>query len=62
MRGSRRWRGQWELVLGRIDYYMLLSLGFALGWGGVLPPLVAAWLSNLVFGSAGLLSLWRLRG
>lgn len=43
-------------------YWMLLSLGFALGRGGALPPLIAAWLPNLVFGTAGLVSLWRLRG
>ena len=43
-------------------YWMLLSMGFSLGRGGVLPPLVAAWLPNLVFGLGGLLSLWRLRG
>jgi len=43
-------------------YWMLLSLGFAFGRGGVLTPLVAAWLPNLLFGSAALLSLWRLRG
>jgi lipopolysaccharide export system permease protein len=43
-------------------YWMLLSLGFAFGRGGVLPPLIAAWMPNLVFGVGGLLSLWRLRG
>jgi lipopolysaccharide export system permease protein len=43
-------------------YWMLLSLGIALGRGGVLPPLVAAWLPNLVFGTAGVISLLRLRG
>ncbi len=43
-------------------YWMLLSLGFALGRGGALPPLVAAWLPNIVFGAGGLASLWRLRG
>lgn len=43
-------------------YYMLLVLGFSLGRGGALPPLVAAWLPNLVFGTAGVVSLWRLRG
>jgi dihydrodipicolinate synthase/N-acetylneuraminate lyase len=26
------------------------------------PPLVAAWLPNVVFGMAGVISLWRLRG
>jgi lipopolysaccharide export system permease protein len=43
-------------------YWMLLSLGIALGRGGALPPLVAAWIPNLVFGTAGLFSLWRVRG
>jgi len=43
-------------------YWMLLSLGFSFGRGGILPPLVAAWLPNLVFGVGGLISLWRLRG
>jgi lipopolysaccharide export system permease protein len=43
-------------------YYMLLVLGFSLGRGGAIPPLVAAWLPNLVFGAAGVVSLWRLRG
>ncbi len=43
-------------------YWMLLSLAIALGRGGVLPPLVAAWLPNLIFGAAGTFSLWRLRG
>ncbi len=43
-------------------YWMLLSLGFALGRGGALPPIVAAWLPNLAFGTGGIVSLWRLRG
>jgi len=43
-------------------YWLLLVFGFGLGRGGAVPPLVAAWLPNLVFGAGGLLSLWRLRG
>jgi lipopolysaccharide export system permease protein len=43
-------------------YWLILVLGFQLGRGGALPPLVAAWLPNMVFGVGGLLSLWRLRG
>ncbi len=43
-------------------YWLLLVLGFQLGRGGALPPLVAAWLPNVVFGVGGLFSLWRLRG
>ncbi len=43
-------------------YWMLLVFGFGLGRTGAVPPLVAAWLPNVVFGAGGLLSLWRLRG
>ena len=43
-------------------YYLLLVLGIQLGRGGALSPLAAAWLPNVVFGGAGLVSLWRLRG
>jgi lipopolysaccharide export system permease protein len=43
-------------------YWLILGYGFQFGRAGVLSPLVAAWLPNLVFGVGGLLSLWRLRG
>jgi len=43
-------------------YYVILVLGISLGRGGALPPLVAAWLPNVVFAAAGVASLWRLRG
>jgi lipopolysaccharide export system permease protein len=43
-------------------YYMLLSLGISFGRGGAIPPLLSAWIPNLVFGLAGLVSLLRLRG
>jgi len=43
-------------------YWVLLSLGIQLGRGGALPPFVAAWLPNIVFAVAGLVSLWRVRG
>jgi len=43
-------------------YYVILVLGISLGRGGALPPLVAAWLPNVVFAAAGVVSLWRLRG
>jgi lipopolysaccharide export LptBFGC system permease protein LptF len=32
-----------------------------LGVGGTLPPLLAAWLPNLVFGLTGLVLIWRAR-
>ena len=34
-------------------YYILMTLGSALGQGGVLPPLVAAWVQNLLVGGYG---------
>jgi lipopolysaccharide export system permease protein len=43
-------------------YYMLLSVGISLGRGGVIPPLLAPWIPNLLFGTASVASLWRLRG
>ncbi len=43
-------------------YYMLLSLGISLGHGGAVPPMLAPWLPNLLFGVAGIFSLWRVRG
>ena len=43
-------------------YWTLLSVGISLGRTGALPPLLAVWLPNTVFGLAGLFSLWRLRG
>jgi lipopolysaccharide export system permease protein len=43
-------------------YYVVLVLGISLGRGGAVPPLIAAWLPNVVFAFASLASLWRLRG
>lgn len=42
-------------------YWVLLSLGFSLGRGGALPPVVAAWLPNALFGVGGIVSLVRIR-
>jgi lipopolysaccharide export system permease protein len=35
-------------------YFILLRLGLALGTGGKIPPSLAAWLPNLLFGGAGI--------
>jgi len=40
-------------------YYSFLRLGQALGYKGTLPPLLAAWMGNIVFGLAGLSVLWK---
>ncbi len=43
-------------------YWVVLQLGISFGRAGALPPLIAAWLPNVVFAAAGVVSLWRLRG
>lgn len=40
-------------------YYAFMRAGQAFGHSGVLPPYVAAWLGDLVFGSVGLTMMWR---
>jgi lipopolysaccharide export system permease protein len=35
-------------------YYCALRAGQSLGHGGALPPLLAAWSANLIFGAIGL--------
>jgi len=41
-------------------YYLLVSFSRSLGRNGVLPPLLAAWLPNAVFGIFGvILIIWR---
>lgn len=38
------------------SYYVLMTLGSALGQAGVLPPVLAAWMQNIILGGFG---LWR---
>jgi lipopolysaccharide export system permease protein len=40
-------------------YFALIRVGQALGYNGDLPPLLAAWLGNLVFGALGLFLFWK---
>ena len=42
-------------------YYAIIRTGQALGHSGTLPPLIGAWLGNLVFGGLGLELLRRAR-
>ena len=41
-------------------YFILMRWGLALGTAGHLPPIIAAWLPNLVFAVAGLILLRRI--
>jgi lipopolysaccharide export system permease protein len=40
-------------------YYAFLRAGQALGYSGTLPPAVAAWMGNVIFGGLGALSFWK---
>jgi lipopolysaccharide export system permease protein len=42
-------------------YWLFFSFSLSLGKGGLLPPLVAAWSANIVFGSIGILILMQQR-
>ncbi len=42
-------------------YFILQRISFGLGVGGLLPPILAAWLPNMVCGGTGLLLLARVR-
>jgi lipopolysaccharide export system permease protein len=42
-------------------YFIFLQLGIAFGTGGYLPPWLAAWLPNLLFGGTALFFIFRVR-
>lgn len=42
-------------------YFILQRVSFGLGVGGYLPPVMAAWLPNILFGGAGLVLICRMR-
>jgi lipopolysaccharide export system permease protein len=48
------------LLVG-FTYYVLLEIGKTFGYNATLPPLLAAWLPNLVFVALGVFGLWRTR-
>jgi lipopolysaccharide export system permease protein len=49
-----------SLLVG-LGYWIVLAVGISLGHSGKLPPFLAAWGANLLFGAGGLLLLWRAR-
>jgi lipopolysaccharide export system permease protein len=40
-------------------YFALIRVGQALGYNGNLPPMLAAWMSNIIFGALGALLFWK---
>lgn len=59
-RGVMAWTG--ACVMVAVGYSILNSLSISLGRGGVLPPLVAAWLPNALFTVGGLGSVLTVKG
>lgn len=41
-------------ILIGITFYAILSICIAFGKGGLLPPLLSAWIANILFGTAGI--------
>jgi lipopolysaccharide export LptBFGC system permease protein LptF len=48
--------------MGFLYYVLFFLVGIRVGRTGLIPPLLAPWLANLLYGIAGVVSLWRLRG
>jgi len=48
------------LLVGFV-YYVLLEFGKTFGYKGTVPPMLAAWLPNLVFTALGAVGLWKTR-
>lgn len=46
-------------LFATLAYIGLVQLGEALGVGGVMPPLAAVWMANVVFLAAGIVLLWK---
>ncbi len=44
-----------------VVYYFAVQTAFALGKSGTIPPWIAGWLPNLLFGAGGILLLYRVR-
>lgn len=48
------------LIIG-FSYWLVFALGISLGRSGTLPPLIAAWLGNILFGAASVFLLYRIK-
>jgi lipopolysaccharide export system permease protein len=59
VRQTGRYGGVAVAIILVFLYYVLLSIGRALGKAGILDPWLAAWLPNMVFGGLGFLLLGR---
>ena len=48
------------IVIG-FSYWVVFAFALSLGRSGTLPPLLAAWLANIIFGSAAAVMFFRVR-
>jgi lipopolysaccharide export LptBFGC system permease protein LptF len=48
-------------IVFAISYWLMMTVFFALGTGGVLPPMLAAWAPNILFGAAALYMILTVR-
>jgi lipopolysaccharide export system permease protein len=48
-------------VLIGFSYWIVFGINMSLGYSGVIPPLVASWFTNIIFGAIGLLMLSHVR-
>ena len=46
-------------MLVLLGYWLIMAATNALGKNGAIPPPLAAWIPNLVMGSAGVYMLWK---
>ena len=50
------------IPMGFLYYVLFFLVGIRVGRTGLIHPLLAPWLANLLYGTFGVVSLWRLRG
>jgi lipopolysaccharide export system permease protein len=48
------------IVIG-FSYWIVFAFALSLGRSGTIPPLIAAWTANIIFGTAALVLLSRIR-
>jgi lipopolysaccharide export system permease protein len=48
------------LVIG-FSYWLVYAFGMSLGRSGTLPPFIAAWFANILFGTASIFMIWRVK-
>ncbi|MFH2033659.1 MAG: LptF/LptG family permease [Candidatus Margulisiibacteriota bacterium] len=58
IRGSRTWGVILTIVI-MFTFYVFASVFRSLGRGAIMPPLLAAWMPQMLFGTLGILLIWK---